>query len=129
VSAAQHPIIDTVIEMLEPTEQGLELPEPGPIHDAVAAYVGKPELVNAVRALLLFAFFLEHRKAAPSAAATLLEVLAGFGDAVAAAGTGIEDVIGSIDADAAARRFLGLDADAEALSSDAPVMKWWQSRN
>jgi hypothetical protein len=83
---AQNPLVRFVAERLVQRDGQLLL-EP-PVLDQLGVRLkrqfGKPELLASVRALLLFAFFLERRKRSPLAARGILAVLERVGPAVEA---------------------------------------------
>jgi hypothetical protein len=125
----QHPIVDQVLALLEDRDGVLLLSEPGREQLAVALrkHFGKPDLLDAVRTLLAFAFFLDYRKSSPDAAAAVVQVVRGAEQALAAGQVRLNDVVASVAADQEIQRFLAQDSKPQEHSKDAPAMTWLEA--
>jgi hypothetical protein len=93
------------------------------------AHFGKPDLKAAVRALLLFAFFL-HEKKADAASKAVVDVVQTARTALAAAEVHLSDVVAEAANAAASKRAIGANAGTAiplaAAAADGNGMKWWQ---
>ena len=127
----QHPIIDVVVGALERQNDAFVLTEAGfdQVAEALRAYFGQPGLPEAVRALLIFAFFLEQKKRSPAAANTIIDIVMMAKEPLAAQQIYLGDKTGSSEQKNDVSRLLGQENSPQKDSDfDAPIVKWWQSR-
>lgn len=125
--ALEHPIVDHAIAAVDWSGDDAVLIDEGRVglEAELRARFGKPDLVDAVRALLLFAFFLHEKKAA-AASKAIVDVVQVARGALAAADVQLKDIVASTSV-LARQRVIGVDGRAaipQAATKNG--LKWWQ---
>jgi hypothetical protein len=130
--AHEHPIIGVAARALQESRGSLILGREGreALTAALKNYFGKPGLREAVRALLIFAVFLEHKKSSPEAAAAVIDVLRAAEKPMAAQQLHLDGLASSLTNEEKVRRLLGQESPSTqppGTETQASVMKWWES--
>jgi hypothetical protein len=123
------PLIDVLTAELVPEGRGFALPPKGQavLAEALSLRFGKPDLRDGVRALLLFAFFLDQRKQSPGAARAIISVLSAAKEAMAASQIQLDAMVRAIDAEP--RQFpVPAPSEPSPAVPGAPILKWWEAQ-